>query len=321
LDGPELYPSGLEIETNIFETDFNIVKSDVTSTWDDTTGNQALSVSNDGGVTYTDFNNTTIASHDYDGAGREARVKFTLDRYGTRTDATPQTGYLTQTVDSFTHTVDLNDLAVIVDLELSKNHFDNLQNLHAKGDFIWAITHSDDAIENIEVESFARGEQTKSLPVSNEKESAPKIAAKNYYNSIYLQGRLVNGTRPTSEVKDDDRIAEDGREISPGVLRDLDISTEAGADYRANTLLNRATQNNALRGQKVYPARFDIVPGYAYAVSFSNDGSTEEFTLEEISLSLGTNQAETTLDFVPPQDLSEDISELRRNAQQQSDQL
>jgi hypothetical protein len=101
----------------------------------------------------------------------------------------------------------------------------------------------------------------------------------------------------------------------------LDITTQDGVEFRAQQLLDRATINDALRGQKVYPARFDILPGFSYEVGFSDDDSTEEFTLEEVSLRLGTRQAEVTLDFVPPQDLSEDISELRQASRQQGDLL
>jgi hypothetical protein len=334
LDGPELFAEAIDIETTISPVSFNISDSSVASVINDTSNNQAISVSNDGGATYATFTNTDTVDHSYPDAGREARVRFTLGRTDeTRTTATPQQGYNAQAVDSFEHRVDGNNLAVLVDLELSKNHFDNLQTLHNKGDFIWNIEHDDKPIDELVVESFKRGDQTKTLPVEDELDSNPEIAAENYYNSIYLQGALVGGSRPVAEVKDNDAIADDGREISPGVLRDLDITTEGGAAYRAAVLLDKASQNNALRGTKTYPADFSIQPGFSYSVDFTGSGGwgenwgtnwgnpDTEFTLEEVALRYNGNGATVSLDFIPRRSIAEDISELKRNSRQQSDRV
>jgi hypothetical protein len=320
LSGPELYPDTVAVETPITSVAYNITDSAVTSTWDDTSGGQAIAVSNDGGATYASFSNTDTVSHAYSDAGREARVKFTLDRYGSRTDATPTEGYLGQAIDSFARTVDGDNLAVVVDLELSKNHFDNLQTLHNKGEFVWNITHADDAVSDLVVESFRRGTKSKTLPVSAELDSQTQISGENYYNSIYLQGSLRDdGTRPSAEVDDQSLIDQDGRVISPGVLRDLDASTDAGAVYRARALLDRASTNNELRGTKTYPADFSIQPGYAYSVNFG-DGDTER-TLEELQLRYNGSAATSQLDFVPRTTLAEDIADLKRRSRQQSDRV
>jgi hypothetical protein len=294
--------------------------SSVSSTINNIANNQAISVSNDGGASYATFNNTDSVTHSYSSAGREAKVRFTLGTTDeTRDTATPRKDFNAQAVDSFEHRVDGNNLAVLVDLELSKNHFDNLQTLHDAGDFVFNIEHDDKAISDLVVESFRRGDQTKTLPVEDEIESNPEIAAENYYNAIYLQGALVNGSRPVGEIKDQTAINNDGREISPGVLRDLDVTTEGGAVYRARTLLDKATENNALRGTKTFPADFSIQPGYAYSVDFGS--GAQEFTLEELGLRYNSNEATINLDFIPRRSLAEDISELKRNARQQSDQV
>jgi len=322
LDGPELFPPSIAIEAQTSPVSFNIASADLDSVWNDTSNNQSISVSNDGGTTYNTTNNSQTADFSYSGAGREVKTRFTLSRYGSRTSATPQTGYLAQEIDSFEHRVDGDNLAVIVDLELSKNHFDNLQTLHDAGDFVFNIEHDDKAIGDLNVESFRRGSETKTLPVDAEISSNPEINGENYYNSIYIQGALQDdGTRPTAEIEDSQAVSNDGRVISPGVLRDLDISTEGGAVYRARTLLERASKNNALRGTKTYPADFSIQPGYAYEVGFQGDGSTEEFTLEELALRYTGNESTVQTDFIPRSGLSEDVTELKRNSKQQSDRV
>jgi len=76
LDGPELYPESVEVESSVSNVSYNIVNSTITSVWDDTSNNQSISVSNDGGSTYTTFNNTNTVDHDYTGTGRAARFKL-----------------------------------------------------------------------------------------------------------------------------------------------------------------------------------------------------------------------------------------------------
>lgn len=336
LDGPELYPGQVESISNTVGVSFNIVNSTVRSTIDDTSSNQRISVSNDGGATYTDFPNTTTVDFDYADAGREAKLKVRLGRYGTRTGVTPLTGHLAQTLSSISHTIDGDDLVVIDDLELSRNHFDNLKTLHDYGDFLWVIEHSADSISNMTVSSFNRGAETRPKPTEFDEPISinQQIVGGTYYNSIYLQGALVGGSRPTAEVKNQDAINEDDREISPGVLRDPDITTEAGADFRATALLSRAQDNNNVSGSITIPPVITN-PGYARNTpleQLSSDwgtnwgtnwgGGTEPRTVERISFSEGDNQTQATVDFVnPTEQLANDISELRRSARNIGDRV
>ncbi len=248
-------------------------------------------------------------------------VEFTLGRYGSRTTATPQTGYQTQAIDNYSLKVDGDDLVVITELELSRNHFDNLQTLHDYGNFLWVIEHDNSDIADLTVSSFRRGDETRPAPdgLDKQKNQQPEIQAGTYYNAIYLEGeKRDDGTRPTAEVKDDDAIAEDGREISPGVLRDLNVTTEAGAIYRARALLETAQQNNNLVGRVTVPPMITH-PGYAYPIDM---GDGEEYkTAEEVTMSMGTNTAEATFDFSVRSGFSEDISELRRNSKEQGNQV
>jgi hypothetical protein len=322
LDGPELYPTAVTVELASAGTAFNIGASNLDATLNDTSGGQAIAVSNDGGATYTTFNNTDSVDHSYTDAGREARIKFTLGRYGSRTTATPQQGYLGQAVDSFEHRVDLTDLVVIDELELSRNHFDNLKTLHNYGDFLWRIDHDDNSdLSTLNVESFPRGALVESTPeaFTNPENRTPEVAAETYFNTVYLQGRLrADGTRPTAEVQDQDAFNEDGREISPGVLRDPDIGTDAGAAFRANALLQTALNNNDLRGSiTTYPVYEK--PGSSYEVDWGN-GPVEK-TLERINIRESAGSLEATYEFVVKESLHEELTDLRRNSREQGNQI
>jgi len=320
LDDPPLYPFDESVELDGQQVGFNVPEATVNSTFNDTSGPQAIAISNDGGANYQEATNTSSTTQTFSDAGREPRVRFTMDAFGSRTGQTPKENFNGQTVTDYELLVDGNNLAVIDELTLSRNHFENLQELHEYGDFLWAIDHDDGAIANMQVTSFRRGEVTRSMPGNLwEIDEQPEIKAKQYYNSIYLQGSLVNGNRPSAEVTDQDEINDVGEEISPGVLRDPSIVTEAGAAFRARSLLERAVRNNELSGTKTFPPTGMSTPGFARSVDFG-DGGVER-TLEEVSLSLGQNQAESTFDFVPRNDLSREIQELRRNSRKQSDQI
>jgi hypothetical protein len=321
LIGPELYPDSVEVELNTVSTSFNIAASTVNSVWNDTSNQQAIAVSNDDGATYTTFTNTENATHEYADVGRDGRVRFTFSRYGSRTNATPTQGFNGQSVDSYTHLVDLSQIVVIDELELSRNHFDNLKKLHDYGDFLWTIEHDDADIGDLTVNSYPRGAITKATPEAfdDPENINPEVAAETYFNSVYLQGSLQSdGTRPTAEVKDDDAIASDGREISPGVLRDSSVSTESGATFRANALLQTALEKNDLRGEiSTYPTY--VQPGYNYSVDFG-DGANEK-TLERVSIRESAGSLSATYQFVIKEALAETLNELKQNTRDVGNQV
>jgi len=318
LSGPELYPLGVDATTDEFPAAISGKQFTLQTDFNDTSNAQAIASSNDGGSAFVSASNTETLDDEYANFGRSFVERFTLSGFGTRTNDTPTTGFNAQQVNSYTLTADVSDLVVIDELELSRNHFDNLQTLHDYGDFLFTIEHDSSDIDELVVQSYPRGEVTQTLPERDEISSNPEIEGSTYYNTIPLQGREVGGDRPFFEADSPDDVTEDGRTISPGILRDLDIGTEVGAEFRARGLLAKATEKKQLKGQKTYPI-FDAHPGYATEVTFNNDTNT--LPVEEIQLRKNATQATATLDFVPRNDLSRDIEELRRQSRETGDQI
>jgi len=325
LDGPELYP---DVETAIFDpvgVSFNITDARIDSSWVDSnvSSKQAIELSNDNS-TFITTNNSQTADVSFSTNGRSLYQRVDLSRYGSRTNNTPQTGFKPQAIDTWDAFVDGNTLVVIDELELSRNHFANLQQLHQYGgSWQWTIEHDGGDIANMSVISYQRGDETRAKPSAfedPESESA-EVQAEAYYNSIYLQGALDDvGNRPAVEVKDEDRIAEDGREISPGVLRDPKATTEAGVAYQARALLESALSNNDLVGSKTLPSDTLVEPGYQYPVNFG-EGDKEK-TLERISLTESPQDVQIRAKFTTPRsDLSSQIEDLQRKARNQGDKL
>jgi len=324
LSGPALFPSAETADFQVTETGFNIGRLEASLQINDTSGGQAIDLSNDGGGTFTTAGtNTASAAVDFSGAGRRAQARVTLDGFGSgRTTASPTEGFNRQVITDFELRADLNDLTVIDELALRGNHFDNLQKLHDYGDFIYVIEHGDYTDESdLVVESFARGQETRPAPAAFDDPAAlqPEVAAETYFNSVFVRGReRADGTIPSAEVTDSDAVAADGRKISPGVLRDLSIGTSAGAQFRANALLARALNEDDLVGTLRGPPELTD-PGYARPVDFG-DGPSEK-TVERVTLSETGDSVESTFEFSVRPRLARRVEDLRRTQRDVEDQL
>jgi len=173
------------------------------------------------------------------------------------------------------------------------------------------------------VKSYAPGDETRSKPASfaDPISERAEVQAESYFNSIFLQGaKDSSGDRPTAEEKDQTAISNDGREIAPGVLRDPKITTEAGARFRALSLLETALSNNELVGEKTLPSDTLINPGYSYPVDFGN-GDVEK-TLEEVSLTESPDSVNIRARFSTPRsDLSAQIEDLQRQGRDRGDNV
>lgn len=323
LSGPALYPSPETATFQVTETGFNIGRLEAALTITDTSGGQAIELSNDGGGSFTTAGtNTSTAAVDFSSAGRRAQARVTLDGFGTRSTASPTEGFNGQAVSAFQLRADLDDLTVIDELSLRGNHFDNLQKLHEYGDFVYVIEHDAyDTPSDLTVRSFSRGDETRPAPAAFDEPAAkqPEVAAEAYFNSVLVRGReRSDGTRPEAEVTDDDAVAADGRKISPGVLRDLSISTDAGAQFRANALLAKSLGNNDLVGTLRAPPEL-LDPGYARPVDFG-DGEREK-TVERVALSETGGAVEGVFEFAVRPRFARRVEELNRTQRDVEDQL
>jgi len=323
LSGPALFPSFEPVTLDASKTGFNIGRLEAALLITDTSGGQAIDLSNDGGNTFTTAGtNTDAAAVDFSTGGRRAAARLTLGGFGSRTTASPTEDFTPQAVSGLQLRADLDDLTIIDELTLRGNNFDNLQKLHDYGDFIYVIEHADYGSESdLVVESFGRGQETRPAPAAFDSPAAlqPEVAAETYFNSVFVRGReRADGTIPSAEVTNDDAVAEDGRKISPGVLRDLSIGTDAGAQFRANALLAKALAEDDLVGTLRGPPELTD-PGYARPVDFGDGPSPK--TVERVTLSETGDSVESTFEFSVRPRLARRVEELRRKQRDVEDQL
>jgi hypothetical protein len=100
LDGPELFPSAFTVSLNTAATRRNVTEANFVSSWNDTSNNQYVELANDGS-TFTRFNNSDTGSVTFSAADSNIDSNISLGRFGSRTTATPQTGFLAQEIDSW----------------------------------------------------------------------------------------------------------------------------------------------------------------------------------------------------------------------------
>ncbi|WP_137288824.1 hypothetical protein [Natronorubrum halophilum] len=138
LDGPELY-SPEAIESVDAETAYAVMAAHVTSTWNDTSGEQKLEASNDQGDTWVEAANSETLNEAFAEYGGTLRLRLTLSGYGSRTDATPLQDYQGQTVDAIDLEADLADVPVLVNQTYEGDLIDVLQEIADYGDFIFEV--------------------------------------------------------------------------------------------------------------------------------------------------------------------------------------
>jgi hypothetical protein len=100
LDGPQLYPTDYEQTFPNVTTERPVAGVLLNQVWNDVSNTQRLQASNDGFKTFVEANNSQTLDDTFADSGFELQAKSRLARYGSRTTATPQTGYLGQEIDS-----------------------------------------------------------------------------------------------------------------------------------------------------------------------------------------------------------------------------
>lgn len=306
LDGPQDYPDGYIYEFDQEDVDFNVVEITLsTAGWNDTTGDQQVAVSFDGGTTwFTADNATSITESQPTNVGKTVDYRVILDRYGSGRSQTPRTGYNGQKLGSVTVDYDGSDLSIIVDNTFRGSPLKILSDLHEKADYRFVIDHAaTDANGNLvkEVESFETGSRTKAKDWSVVNRS-PRKSYTGYANEVTVYGALASdGTRPKATVQDDSEVnsagAEPYFEIRP------DVTTVDQARQAALDILNSKVKEKDQKGD-VEALPTTTLPGYSYPVDWFADGQPVETPLERVQFQESDSQLRASLKFVRPDDVT-----------------
>lgn len=295
FDGPELYPQAATLQGAVHDDVNNVTEITLATTFDDTSGSQKLQVSNDGGTNWlpndgTEANTTSVSVSSFPQVGTTAEGRATLSRYGSRSNATPLTGFNGQVLQSWTLDIDTNALAVIDDREYVGSHFRNIDTIAADAELAWVPTYQETGLH---IEAFAEGDVVKAAPWSDHEvlDVEEVDSMEGYANVQTVYGAVVNGKRLVATAKSQDEITAKGGEIHGTPVRDESLETQGDVDSKARTLLaNRLAKDRVTGTLEVVPMW--VQPGYAYTVP---ELGNRDLTLERAEFSQGS--AGMRLDF------------------------
>lgn len=308
LDGPELFPQSFNVEFSQESTTWNITEGTLATTFDDTSNEQSIQLRLDSGTYFpndgTEDNTETITTTFGSEGSNVIQGRATLSRFGSRTTATPQTGFNSQSLQSWEIEFDGDDKPVINDETFEGTQFQVAQDLHDRAELRFTIEHDPDSLI---VESYKAGDVEKSLPELTIKERRHRSSIENYANSIVVKGQRVDGNRISATAKDTDAINEFGEQKF--VASKSQIETEVTAKIVARNTLKRKLREIKEKGDLTIVA-VDVQPGYDYPNPFD----TGTIPIEEVSYSSGSSnfEADLAFDFRTGALVAEDISGLNR---------
>lgn len=107
LSGPENFPN-VEVELSEADTSRTLDEATATQTWNDTSNNQFIELSNDGGNTWITTNNSQTASATFASPETGVRTRVGISRFGSNTTTTPTDGDTAQAIDDHTLTANVD---------------------------------------------------------------------------------------------------------------------------------------------------------------------------------------------------------------------
>ncbi|WP_455448314.1 hypothetical protein [Natrinema thermotolerans] len=315
LDSPELYPDTVEAVSETYEEDWNVTAASLQTTIDDTTGEQAFAISNDGGSSFAiEGQNTAAVSGEFASIGSLVQVKVTLsqDEDLSARNQTPRYGYEGQSISDLELTVDTNDLAIYNDREFAGKHFEILSELHKDAGYNWVIGPvADDA--NLAAHSFPQGSIERSADWTTVEGLKDGYDMRDYANVVTVFGAYdeANSEYLVAEARDEDEIqrlldlgfTQEEAEVEETVIEpDLDNPDDLRQVARSE-LASRVAEDQMDATVPIVPTV--ITPGYSYPIPELEDenGNVPVLPLEELSFQDGADPR-GDLKFEDPTDIA-----------------
>lgn len=210
LEYPEPYPSSVSVTMQEVNTPFNVTSIGAEAVFDNVSGAQSLTLSNDGGITTKTANNTASVTQTFDNPGSTIEFKFTLSNYGSR-EQTPGLGYLTQTLESFEITADLEDVPTLINQGYDNELDAVINNFSEQGNFIWELTREDGEI-TFQMTTYGQRQSDVDIPVEayDVTRSTDGVYRKAvvYGSSGFNSSEQFSASHGSSVVLDRERIVE-----------------------------------------------------------------------------------------------------------------
>ena len=209
----------------------------VASTWDDTTGAQAVALSDDYGATYVQDTNSANVSATFGGPYVDLLFRATLGAYGTQTGATPTTGINGQSMSEFTLFKDVRDSPPIIAQTYRGQRRTILTQLVERGDMLWALDWDrENDQQTIQMANVGDRESDRDLDLVSYEWSTQSLGRQ--YESATVKGAAleVADEGVTADILNDNSLDKDNLVDGSETVRDANTGTvyERGPDYDIN---------------------------------------------------------------------------------------
>jgi len=325
IDGPEEFPGTVDVVFDDVSSVEQVIAGELSVAMTDTSGGQAVAISNDQGETWIEATNSETVSGAFASATQQIRARVTLSGYSADPTTSPAQGNAGQSVDEVELRADLEDTPVLLD----KQYRDRLSNVLAEiaddGRMVWELRRDPDADPldptGVIIEWTQIGQQTrdsKAPATSLEKRTTIEDA----YDRVVVFGRSRGvedsmfsqsaGSSLTS-IGDEWVVPDSERIYDP----DTDEVFERGTDYRMEwdvggiEILDGGDMSTGTTYAADYEYRYrgeattpTIDPSEARTVERQIPGATSDRECDQLALSVLKDvqeaQVEATLTLVEP---------------------
>ncbi|SEQ30408.1 glycine-rich protein [Natrinema salaciae] len=279
LDGPPTYPpDGAQVRTTDAETPYSVVAASVTSALNDTSGSQAVAVSNDQGLTWLEATNTETLDQSFSEDGGALRARFTLGGTGSRNNASPRFGFDPQTVDSVEVRADLEDTPILVNQTFEGDLGNVLSEIAKQGNSIWEVRR-DGSGYSIEWTRAGQRQAATDLDVSSY-EDTRTIESKTLACEVVGGRQSVSGRRFTADASsfvdlgDTDIIAGTEYVFDPATSEGFERGQDYEIDNRDGSI--KITNTGSMADGDTYAIDYDFKPrGRHEADEWDGDATLE----------------------------------------------
>ena len=265
LTGPQLYPINTQVETQDFPSQFAVIGGQAQTVVSEGDSARTLQLSNDSGETYlpTDGSesNTNSIDVDFTADGSAIRARVGLERFGSRTGATPTTGYQARALQSLEISADLLRLYLLLDDDRDATIAEILTYLTAETRYLWVYQLND---AGDPIVTFTQPEQ-RVADEAPEVDEASIEKAGDVFERITVKGspKQIDRERFTASASSAVSLEESAIIGGSEAVTDPDTGEQfiRGSDY----VLNREP------GEIELTAGTDMNDGEEYAISYRSE--------------------------------------------------
>lgn len=159
LQGPDEYPSGIQAQTVDAVSVRQVVGGRLEASLNDTSGSQAVAMSNDSGATWVEATNSESVEGAFADGSTSIRARFTIGGFDADPSTSPAGRTAPQTVDLFDLYADLEDTPLLANRSWDQTLLTVLQDIARYGNFIFEVRWDPD-VGGLAVEWTQAGQRT-----------------------------------------------------------------------------------------------------------------------------------------------------------------